>query len=235
MDSSIVLGLEKENSGTSPTGHKEFDRDGYLVIEDIYDPDELYRSVPEPRQQGGSIRYDEDGDIQSTRDEVQVPGSVASYNYPQYKKVNSILREKIENIIGKKLYETYYYDRFYYPKQQLDYHIDRPSCEISVSVHIGTNLTQKWPFIIKTPDTYSDFGKTSRVSIGESSSLILKPGDGVIYKGCERPHWRTPMPLEYERKWFIKRVKPNLYYHQVFFHYVLQDGRRCHHAYDKTL
>ena len=97
MDSSIVLGLEKENSGTSPTGHKEFDRDGYLVIEDIYDPDELYRSVPEPRQQGGSIRYDEDGDIQSTRDEVQVPGSVASYNYPQYKKVHSILREKIGN------------------------------------------------------------------------------------------------------------------------------------------
>ena len=45
MDSSIVLGLEKENSGTSPTGHKEFDRDGYLVIEDIYDPDELYTTA----------------------------------------------------------------------------------------------------------------------------------------------------------------------------------------------
>ena len=25
-------------------------------------------------------------------------------------------------------------------------------------------------------------------------SLVLKPGDGLLYKGCERPHWRDKMP-----------------------------------------
>ena len=25
-------------------------------------------------------------------------------------------------------------------------------------------------------------------------SLSLEPGDGLLYKGCERPHWREAMP-----------------------------------------
>ena len=29
---------------------------------------------------------------------------------------------------------------------------------------------------------------------GEERSLSLEPGDGLLYKGCERPHWRDPMP-----------------------------------------
>ena len=46
----------------------------------------------------------------------------------------------------------------------------------------------------------------------------------MIYKGCERPHWREPMPGNI--------IDRNLYYHQIFFHYVLQDGHRAHYAFD---
>jgi hypothetical protein len=55
----------------------------------------------------------------------------------------------------------------------------------------------------------------------------------MIYKGCERPHWRDPMPAEYKRTWYGKKVeKEELYYHQIFFHYVLADSIRAHFAGD---
>ena len=54
----------------------------------------------------------------------------------------------------------------------------------------------------------------------------------MIYKGCERPHWRESMPglLETIRDGIDKN---SLYYHQIFFHYVLQDGVRAHYAWDR--
>ena len=60
-------------------------------------------------------------------------------------------------------------------------------------VHISTNLEgedAKWPFQIKTPDKYADKKKTQVLVPGENRSLSLEPGDGLLYKGCERPHWR---------------------------------------------
>ena len=58
----------------------------------------------------------------------------------------------------------------------------------------------------------------------------------MIYKGCERPHWRDPMPGLIETA--LARAKgnldPSLYYHQIFFHYVLQDGIRAQCAWDRT-
>ena len=80
-------------------------------------------------------------------------------------------------------------------------------CEISVSVHISTNLEgqdAKWPFKIKTPDTYTDKKKTTVLVPGEERSLSLEPGDGLLYKGCERPHWRDPMLVE-QRKCLVRR------------------------------
>jgi hypothetical protein len=41
------------------------------------------------------------------------------------------------------------------------------------------------------------------------------------------------MPTEYERTWYGRRKEKNgLYYHQVFFHYVLANGYRAHFAGD---
>ena len=73
-----------------------------------------------------------------------------------------------------------------------------------------------------------------QVKKGENRSVILHPGDGMVYKGCERPHWREPLPREYKRKWYGKTYEvEGLYYHQVFFHYVLADGLRADKAGDR--
>ena len=223
MSEDQVLHQERMNTGTSWTRNEQFDKDGYLVVKDLWDKDELFHPLPEER---GQINYWDNRveNFQHQPVEGQVEGSLARYWHPQYRLIHSGIRLKLEKIIGRKLYNTYYYDRYYFPGQELTKHADRDACEISVSVHISTNLEgedAKWPFKIKTP-------------AGEERSLSLEAGDGLLYKGCERPHWREAMPTPKRRKRdiILFRKQKEYYYHQIFFHYVLADGRRAHCAGD---
>ena len=218
------------------TNNQKFDDENYLVIRNLWNPAELQCYPPD---ETGIFRYDDRGNLTEKEEECQVVGSTSRYFYPGYKHIHIGIRRKIEEVIGKKLYDTYYYDRFYFPGQALTRHAYRDACEISVTVHISTNLEGKdadWPIWIKTPDTYTDETK-SKVSVpGENKSVILKAGDGMIYKGCERPHWRDPMPTPRRRKRdiILRRKQKEYYYHQIFFHYVLADGQRAHCANDST-
>ena len=38
---------ERQNTGTAWTRNEKFDKDGYLVVKDLWDPEELYHPVPE--------------------------------------------------------------------------------------------------------------------------------------------------------------------------------------------
>ena len=238
MNEIQLMFQEKMNTGTTWTRNEKFDKDGYIVIKDLWDVDELYH--PAPEQKGQYNYWDSNPEhFNYAPLENQVEGSTARYWHPQYRKIHSGIRTKLEKAIGRKLYNTYYYDRFYYPGQELTKHADRDACEISVTVHVSTNLEGKdadWPVWIKTPDTYTDKTKSTILVPGENRSLVLKPGDGMVYKGCERPHWRDPMPTPEVKKGLFGKTKetPEYYYHQIFFHYVLQDGRRAHCAWDRA-
>ena len=217
-----LLLAEKQQTNSAPTGDDEFDRLGYKVIRNVCDVElltgenNIYTTPPKTRAQ-----YNYEGNINeySVHTEAQVPGSTARYYYPPYNKVHQLIKKRIEESIGSELYKTYYYDRFYYPGHDLKIHLDRPACEISITVQIGTNLKDKFPIYIKGVD-------------GNVSGVDLEPGDGMIYKGCERPHWRLSMPGVKRNK--IRKLfgMKELYYHQVFFHYVLANGHRSHFADD---
>jgi hypothetical protein len=229
---------ERRNSGTAWTRNEFFEKNGYLVIKDLWDAEELYSPVPE--QTGQYNYWDKNPEhFNFAPIENQVEGSTSRYWHPQYRVIHSGIRKKLEKHLGRKLYNTYYYDRFYYPGQALTRHADRDACEISVTVHVSTNLEGKdadWPIWIKTPDTYTDKSKSTVLIPGENRSVVLQPGDGMIYKGCERPHWRDPMPTPRRRKRdiILRRKEKEYYYHQIFFHYVLADGERAHCAGDKA-
>ena len=234
-----VLVQERRNTGTTWTRNEDFDKDGYLKIKDLWAPEELYHPLPDLR---GQLNYwDKNPEhFNHTPVEQQVEGSLARYWHPQYRSIHSGVRKKLQKVLGRKLYNTYYYDRYYFSGQELIKHADRDACEISVSIHISTNLPEdtKWPIWVKTPDTYTDKSKSEVLVPGEERSVVLDPGDGMIYKGCERPHWRDRMPgtLVGEKTggWLSKRQKEEYYYHQIFFHYVLQDGQRSHCAGDRA-
>ena len=229
MNIEEVTRSEYENHGTSWTRNEFFDTYGYLIIENLCDPEKLFHPVPKKRGLFNWKGSDELDKFTYEEVENQVNGSVARYWHPQYRKIHSEIRLILEQVIGRKLYNTYYYDRFYFPGQELKKHTDRPACEISVTIHVSTNIKESWPIWIKTPDTFEDKTMKTLITSGENRSVHLEAGDGMIYKGCERPHWRDPMPGLLESK--INKDE-SLYYHQIFFHYVLQDGIRAHHAWD---
>jgi len=227
-----LLSSEWGNSNTSPTRNEFFDKNGYFILKNICNPDLLYHPIPEER---GLLQYYGNGlnDYEHLKEE-QVVGSVARFNHPQYKRIHKLLKSPIEDVIGRKLYKTYFYDRFYFPGQELFKHTDRPAAEISISIHISTNIIHEWPIWVKTPDTFTNDERSEVEKHGKDVPIVLNAGDGLVYKGCERPHWRDRMPgtLETElAKKFNKEI-PQLYYHQIFFHYVLQDGIRAHYAWD---
>jgi hypothetical protein len=207
-----------------PFGAREyFDRHGYMIIKNLYDPKKLYHHVPKER---GQINYYGSVDcFQHNPDEMQVPGSLARYTHPQYKKAHTEIRMILEDILGEKLYNTYYYDRFYFTGQRLVRHSDRDACEISVSIQISTNAINPWPFCIETAQ-------------GEECFANLQDGWGLLYKGCEREHWRDQLRSRYSRLGkFVNKIRgkeDDTYHHQVFFHYVKANGPRVHCANDSA-
>jgi hypothetical protein len=88
----------------------------------------------------------------------------------------------VSEICGKELLPTYSYVRIYQPGEELEPHIDRPSCEISVTVNVASK------------------GKPSPIWMhyksNEPHAYTLNPGDAVVYKGCETKHWRNSLSLE---------------------------------------
>lgn len=164
--------------------------------------------VPVPKERG-QIKYDNRGNVISHNpEEPQVKGSLARYNVVGLRETYFEIRNKVQSLIGEKLYPSYYYDRFYFAGQELTKHTDREACEISVTVNISHNLDYDWPICFELPD-------------GKVEEFTMQPGDGVIYHGITLPHWRDPM-----------RGNRDSYLHQCFFHYVRADGDFLEFAHD---
>ena len=178
-----------------------------ILVKNIVNPIWLQEPVPWER---GKFNYIANGSVTIEDTEGQVSGSLSRYNHPKFKNIQYDLKNKIGKIIGDPVYPSYYYDRFYFKNQELTEHVDRPACEVSMSLHCSNNLDYEWPIWFTDPE-------------GKNIPLVTNPGDGVIYKGCERPHWREPMKGDHKS-----------YYHQVFFHYVRRDGPYLEHASDNV-
>ena len=124
----------------------------------------------------------------------------ALYGDPVFESLMVSKNKIMNDICNKELVPTYSYWRMYTNTATLKMHSDRPSCEFSVSVMIDSDKTP-WPFIA-----------------GENS-IMQKPGDAVIYKGCDLKHGR---PEAYKGD----------YHAQVFLHYVDKNGKNKDFIYD---
>jgi len=113
-------------------------------------------------------------------------------------------RNEVTNLVGESVLPTYSFCMIYGPESQLIRHLDRPACEISLTVHL--NGDTKWPIFIKKPS-------------GEEILFELNPGDAVVYLGCKAEHWREKFTGKY--------------YSQVFLHYVRSKGPNAWAYFDK--
>ena len=130
--------------------------------------------------------------------DAQVPNSHSYYNLPVCNILLGQLTTKVSELADKKLKPAYAYCRVCFKGADLKPHKDRPSCEYSVTL----NLSQTHPWIIF-------MGKRG---------VTQKPGDGVLYKGCEIEHSRPEFTGDE--------------YVQVFLHYVDSEGPHKDHVYD---
>ena len=211
---------EKQTLPTYPmTNHQSFEENGYLFVPGmVTNPEMLFSPVPEER---GQINYLGKNKSNYEPEEKQVQGSLSRYNFPAYKELHFLVKKEVEETLGIDLYPTYYFDRFYFTGQGLKRHSDRPSCEVSVTFQISTNRKEPWPIWFETLN-------------GDERFVNMKNGDAVIYKGCEREHWRYPLESKYNK---IERMfkKDDTYHHQIFFHYVNANGPYLPFAFDRTL
>lgn len=129
----------------------------------------------------------------------------------------------IEAATGKKLLPAYSYARYYVPGEELKIHIDRPACEISVTLTLGYD-GKIWPIYMgegsddkSSTIKLNDDGK--EVYLDDVYRVETEVGDAVLYKGCEIYHWR-------------EKYKEGNWQAQVFLHYVDANGPFKDHAYE---
>jgi len=93
---------------------------------------------------------------------------------------------------GLELVPTYSYARLYKKGDILHRHKDRPSCEISTTIHLGGN---PWTIFIDgtgADNVIDEYKNIHKPNAPAGTKVILDVGDMLVYSGCELEHWREP-------------------------------------------
>lgn len=192
-----------------------FGSKGWVKISNFIDPDTaklLYHHVQLEAQRltyvdekFGKENYN--AGIWGTFYDTYTMGDFCKYGDPIFDALLDVSTEKISELTGLDLIPNYTYHRLYTTGTELEKHIDREACEISITMCLGydiSNVDQNtypdfdWPMFIKDPQ------------MGDLP-IHLKPGDMLIYRGEDLYHWREP---------FIGKNHA-----QVFMHYNVKGGK----------
>lgn len=161
----------------------------------------------------------------------QCPKSLAMYNYRWFVELLVEQIPLVSQLAGELVLPTYSYARIYRHGEVLKKHRDRPACEISITLHLGSDASDAsnasnasdannaggardashrpcgsdWPIHLTRPD-------------GSSAAISLQPGQAVAYLGCQSRHWRDEFAGQH--------------YGQVFLHYVKSRGQHWGRVFD---
>ena len=144
------------------------------------------------------FRHQFDTKIPLFNEDKITAGDSQHYGDPATESLLLMLQPKIEEITNKKLLPTYSFWRMYTYGGYLKKHVDRNACEISVTLNVMGDTD--WPIYI------------------EDNQVNLKPGDGVVYLGCELNHERKKLIGDYQA--------------QIFLHYVEEGGKNECYKFD---
>jgi len=106
----------------------------------------------------------------------QIPNTPAWHDDLAMKNLMCYLSTDMERHTGIKLTPTYSYLRVYKKGDKLNKHIDRNSCQFSVTLTLMREPDEEiWPIYLETDGVHK---------------IELEAGDGLIYRGTKNPHWR---------------------------------------------
>jgi len=107
----------------------------------------------------------------------QIPHTYSQYSNIAMETLMLKCQPIMEKSTGLKLQPSYTYARIYKKGDELKRHKDRFSCEISTTMNLGGD---HWDIYLEPS------GKEGLKGI----KVSLKPGDMLVYSGCELEHWR---------------------------------------------
>ena len=174
----------------------DLNKDNYIHIPNFINPQRAINLGNEFKAY--TERFDLPGD-------TQVEKSRAAYDYVPFLELLVDKTSHVTEVCGENVLPTYCYARVYHTGADLKVHTDRPACEVSITLNLGSDVP--WPIFIQKPS-------------GETASVTLGPGDAVLYLGCVAPHWRDEFTGDY--------------CNQVFLHYVKSRGENQPFYFDKT-
>ena len=108
----------------------------------------------------------------------QIPNTYSCYSDIAMETLLLKCQPVMEKATGLKLYPAYTYARIYKKGDELKRHKDRFSCEISTTMNLGGD---DWDIFLEPS------GKEGMKGV----KVQLKPGDMLVYRGCELEHWRN--------------------------------------------
>ena len=120
----------------------------------------------------------------------QIPHTYSSYSDLAMETLMLKCQPIMEKTTGLKLNPAYTFARIYKNGDVLKRHKDRFSCEISTTMNLGGD---PWPIYLSPNENVGipDGKKITVESKAKGIKVDLKPGDMLVYRGCELEHWRN--------------------------------------------
>jgi len=138
-----------------------------------------------------NITYD--NGLLGTWTDQQVPNTISCYADPVMETLLMKVLPVMKRHTDLDLIPTYSYARIYKKGDVLKRHKDRPSCEISTTIHLGGT---PWPIFIDgtgADNVIDEYKNTHKPNAPEGTKVLLEVGDMLVYSGCELEHWREPL------------------------------------------
>ena len=123
----------------------------------------------------------------------QVPNTYSHYADFVMETLLMKVLPKMQQETGLELVPTYSYARIYKKGDILRRHKDRPSCEISTTIHLGGT---KWPIFIDgtgSDNVIDEYKNIHKPNAPKGTEVLLDVGDMLVYSGCELEHWREAL------------------------------------------
>jgi hypothetical protein len=170
----------------------QFRKHGYAAVGRLIHPFHIsaLRRYYRHQLRTGKLRL---GDSQS-------PQRYIAYNDPVARFFHQQLTSTIAAFAGEPVKPSYVYLAAYQPGAILARHVDREQCEFSITLCLDYSpepgAATPWPIHLQKNDGIV--------------TVFQAIGDALLYRGCQLPHWRNPLPHGHTSA-------------SIFFHYVRED------------
>ena len=124
--------------------------------------------------------------------DTQIPNTYSIYSDMFMETLMMKVLPVMQQHTDMNLMPCYTYTRVYKKGDVLKRHSDRPSCEISTTLHLGG---EPWPIFLDPTGqktVVDEHKQIHKPNAPKGISIDLEVGDMLVYSGCELEHWREP-------------------------------------------